>query len=118
VIVIEDDDVLATCTGFALVVRSLATQAYVLVLVNAGEIPLITALLLDKVAMPPNTRPVPAVLALAHVVDPDVTPQKYAVGIEPDCVGKRTVPAAIGCAVSVVEPDVLPLMIRLGVPGT
>jgi hypothetical protein len=76
VIVILEAEVFATCTGLALVVKSLATHAYVEVLVNAGEMPDITALLLARVAIPPITLAVPPVAALAHVAAPVVAPQK------------------------------------------
>ena len=93
--VIEDEEVFATWTGFALVVKSFATHVKVDVDVNAGEIPEITAEFDARVAMPPKTRAVAPPEVFAQVVEPDVAPQNSATGTPAVVVGSVIVPVFV-----------------------
>src|SRR5678816_1640642 len=92
---------------------SFAQHVKVEVDVKTGEMPEITAELDERVAIPPINRAVPPVSVFAHAAFPLVAPQKYAVGIEPVCFGRPTVPAATACGVKMVEPEVAPGKVTL-----
>jgi hypothetical protein len=99
VIVMLEEEVFTTFVGFPTVVVSFEVQANVVVLVKAGEMPEITALLDARVASPPMTRAVPPVAAFAQVAAPVVAPQKYAAVIPLDMAGNvdvtESVPASV-----------------------
>lgn len=95
-------EVFAIATGFALVVRSLATQANVLVLVKAGLMPEITAVFEASVAIPPNTLAVPPPEVLAQVVLPLVAPQNSAAGTPAVVAGRVVVVPSVPAKVRVL----------------
>lgn len=84
-------EVLRTLVGLPTVVWSFDVQEKLVVLVNAGEIPEMTALLDARVARPPITRAVVEVHRLGHVAAPLVGPQKYAPGIPELTAGKSSI---------------------------
>lgn len=106
VIVILDDDVFTTLVGLPTVVVSLLVQLNVEVLVKAGEIPDITALLDASVARPVITRAVAPPEVFAHVAAPEVAPQLYSTGTPPVLVGNVTVPVFVIVAITGAEVNV------------